>query len=55
MGKEKTEKVDMEHWLHERIDPAYDALRPTQAVPLQLTRCAPGWLTSLKLSVTLCT
>ena len=40
MGKEETEKVDMEHWLHERIGPAYDALKadPGRAVTADQVR-----------------
>ena len=40
MGKEKTEKADMEHWLHERIGPAYDALKadPGRAVTADQVR-----------------
>ncbi|QEO97187.1 transcriptional regulator [Xanthomonas oryzae] len=40
MGKEKTEKVAMEHWLHERIGPAYDALKadPGRAVTADQVR-----------------
>jgi hypothetical protein len=40
MGKEETEKVDMEHWLHERVGPAYDALKadPGRAVTADQVR-----------------
>lgn len=40
MGKEKTENVDMEHWLHKRIGPAYDALKadPVRAVTADQVR-----------------
>jgi len=40
MGKEETKKVDMEHWLHERVGPAYDALKadPGRAVTADQVR-----------------